>query len=70
MQLDLIVITYGFQERRVEIIMKPTVPPAYVGKFNELTMWTQILVFYFGRDVKHTERWDCYVCGVSCKASE
>jgi len=44
--------------------MKPMIPPAYVGNVNELTRWAQMLAFGFGRDVKHTERWGCYICGM------
>jgi len=63
MQLDLIVITYGFGERRVEIEMRPAIPSAYVGNVDELARWAQMLSFGFGRDVKHTERWGCSICG-------
>jgi len=67
MQLDLIVITYGFGERRVEIEMRPAIPSAYVGNVDELARWAQMLSFGFGQDVKHTERWGCSICGVYSK---
>ena len=43
--------------------MRPIIPSNYVGHVNELTGWAHILSLGFGRDVKHTERWACYVCG-------
>ncbi|KIM92367.1 hypothetical protein PILCRDRAFT_810421 [Piloderma croceum F 1598] len=70
MQLELIVITYGFTERRVEIEMRPTIPSDYVGNVNELTRWAQMFSLGFGRDVKHTERWACYVCGKPARETQ
>src|SRR6266478_3274248 len=61
---------FDSKERRIEIEMRPTIPSAYVGNVDELTRWAQIMSLGFGRDVKHTERWGCYVCGTSRRESD
>ncbi|KII89441.1 hypothetical protein PLICRDRAFT_608078 [Plicaturopsis crispa FD-325 SS-3] len=62
-QLHITVVVYGSHGRRVEIEMRPTVPANIEGNVPKLAEWTGSLCFALGKDVKHSEKWACSVCG-------
>ncbi|KAF9466899.1 hypothetical protein BDZ94DRAFT_1250060 [Collybia nuda] len=60
--LILTVFVYGPKESRVEVEMRPKIPPDVQGNLQKLEAWSQEVVFTGGMDVKHSNRWDYEIC--------
>jgi hypothetical protein len=50
-------------ERRVEIEICPPVPGNITGLTPLIQEWANHLILGIGMDVKHTNNWECAICG-------
>lgn len=69
-KLILTVITYGPDQRRAEIELRPTIPEAIVGYPRMIHEWVQMLSLNLGPDVKFTNEWGCEICGKPARESK
>ncbi|KAF9482382.1 hypothetical protein BDN70DRAFT_853413 [Pholiota conissans] len=55
--------TYGSNQTRAEIVLRPVIPEEIRGKVVELTAWAKETIISMGLDLKHTDVWTCEICG-------
>jgi len=51
-------------QRRVEIEIRPVIPEGIRGKLGLMEEWSNSLILVISPDFKHTNAWDCEICGM------
>ncbi|KAJ3550673.1 hypothetical protein NMY22_g304 [Coprinellus aureogranulatus] len=63
LRLILSVFTYGPDQRRTEIELRPIVPESARGNPKKITDWVNMMAMNMAPDFKHTNEWGCEICG-------
>ncbi|TEB26352.1 hypothetical protein FA13DRAFT_1054359 [Coprinellus micaceus] len=63
MKLILTVFTYGPDQRRTEIELRPATPESTLGDLPRVSGWLDKLALTMAPDFKFTNEWGCEVCG-------
>ncbi|KAJ6569364.1 hypothetical protein B0H19DRAFT_1135194 [Mycena capillaripes] len=61
--LEVQVFIFGFDDRRCEVVLRKEIPEQVQSNFALLDGWAQKATMAIGYDMKHTQRWDCEICG-------
>lgn len=70
LKLHLTAITYGAHGRRAEIELRPTIPDSARADPTKIDAWVQNLSMSIAKDIKHTNEWECTVCGKLARESK
>ncbi|KAJ7640685.1 hypothetical protein DFH06DRAFT_1214923 [Mycena polygramma] len=57
------VFIFGFHDRRCEVALRKEIPAQVQTNFALLDGWAQKATMASGYDMKHTQRWNCEICG-------
>ncbi|KAJ7909521.1 hypothetical protein B0H13DRAFT_2014203 [Mycena leptocephala] len=61
--LEIQVFIFGFDDRRCEVVVRKDIPAHVQNNFALLDGWAQKATMAIGYDMKHTQRWNCEICG-------
>ncbi|KAF9482381.1 hypothetical protein BDN70DRAFT_875128 [Pholiota conissans] len=62
--------TYGSNQTRAEVVLRPVIPEAIRGNLAALDAWAKELVSELGTDLKHTDVWTCEICGKPARETQ
>ncbi|KAJ7743766.1 hypothetical protein B0H16DRAFT_996927 [Mycena metata] len=63
LELEIRVFSFGFEDRRAEVLLRKEIPAQAQNNFQLLDAWAQKTILAIGYDMKHTQRWECQICG-------
>ncbi|KAJ7474325.1 hypothetical protein FB451DRAFT_1248623 [Mycena latifolia] len=63
------VFIFGYDDRRCEVLLRKEIPTQAQTNVALLDGWAQKAVMSVGYDMKHTQRWDCEICGNPARES-
>ncbi|KAJ6495965.1 hypothetical protein DFH09DRAFT_343755 [Mycena vulgaris] len=69
MALAIRVFIFGCDGRRCEVLLLKEIPAQAQTNVALLDGWAQKSVMAIGYDMKHTQRWDCEICGKPARES-
>ncbi|KAJ3527396.1 hypothetical protein NMY22_g9806 [Coprinellus aureogranulatus] len=70
LKLELTGFTYGYNQRRTEIELRPVVPEAIRGNALKIRDWVDGLAITMSPDFKFTNEWGCEICGKTARESK
>ncbi|TEB18988.1 hypothetical protein FA13DRAFT_509973 [Coprinellus micaceus] len=50
---------------RAQVGLLPPIPESIRGDVPKMADWIHTLVMSMGLDIKYTNEWDCFICGMA-----